>query len=66
MKGLRTVVVTGASTGIGEGCARYLAARGFHVFAGVRREADAELTARLAWLLPDRAMDWLIRKWKGM
>jgi hypothetical protein len=27
---------------------------------------DAKLTARLAWLLPDRAMDWLIRKWKGM
>jgi short-subunit dehydrogenase len=27
---------------------------------------DAKLTARLAWLLPDRAMDWLIRTWKGM
>jgi NAD(P)-dependent dehydrogenase (short-subunit alcohol dehydrogenase family) len=36
------VVVTGASTGIGEACATRLAAQGFVVFAGVRMEADAE------------------------
>jgi NAD(P)-dependent dehydrogenase (short-subunit alcohol dehydrogenase family) len=36
------VVVTGASTGIGLACARLLAGRGFQVFAGVRKEADAE------------------------
>jgi NADP-dependent 3-hydroxy acid dehydrogenase YdfG len=31
------VVVTGASTGIGEACALRLDAMGFRVFAGVRR-----------------------------
>jgi NAD(P)-dependent dehydrogenase (short-subunit alcohol dehydrogenase family) len=35
------ILVTGASTGIGEGCARWLDGRGHRVFAGVRREADA-------------------------
>jgi len=34
-------VVTGASSGIGQATARALAARGFLVLAGVRREADA-------------------------
>ncbi len=34
------VVVTGASTGIGEACALRLDGMGFSVFAGVRREAD--------------------------
>ena len=36
------IVVTGASTGIGAATARELARRGFHVLAGVRREADAD------------------------
>jgi NAD(P)-dependent dehydrogenase (short-subunit alcohol dehydrogenase family) len=35
------VVVTGASSGIGEAIARHLASLGFHVFAGVRKEEDA-------------------------
>lgn len=34
------VLVTGASTGIGRGCALELARIGFEVYAGVRREAD--------------------------
>ena len=37
-----TVVVTGASTGIGAATSRHLAGRGFHVLAGVRRDEDAE------------------------
>src|SRR3954447_12840274 len=36
------VVVTGASTGIGEATASRLVRSGFEVFAGVRKEADAE------------------------
>lgn len=36
------VLVTGASSGIGETIARELAGRGFEVFAGVRRNEDAE------------------------
>jgi len=42
---MRSVVVTGASTGIGWGCAKVLIAKGFRVFGSVRKEADA---ARLA------------------
>src|SRR5215213_4582608 len=37
----KTVLVTGTSTGIGRVTAEQLLARGFHVLAGVRREADA-------------------------
>ncbi len=36
------VVVTGTSTGIGAATALHLAEKGFHVFAGVRREVDGE------------------------
>jgi NAD(P)-dependent dehydrogenase (short-subunit alcohol dehydrogenase family) len=36
------VVVTGASSGIGEATARELARRKFHVLAGVRRDQDAD------------------------
>src|SRR4051794_19203021 len=38
---MRSVVVTGASTGIGYGAAKVLTERGFRVFGSVRSEADA-------------------------
>lgn len=38
----RAVVITGASTGIGEACALRLDRQGWQVFAGVRKEADGE------------------------
>ncbi|MFJ1709554.1 SDR family oxidoreductase [Kitasatospora sp. NPDC088346] len=38
----RAVVITGASSGLGEACALHLSRVGFHVFAGVRRPEDGE------------------------
>lgn len=39
---MKSVLITGASTGIGEACARRLDGAGYRVFAGVRRSEDAE------------------------
>ena len=45
---LRSAIVTGASTGIGQACATRLVGEGWRVFAGVRKPEDAErLTAEL-------------------
>lgn len=52
------VVITGASTGIGKAAALMLDKRGFHVFAGVRKQADgdklrAEASERLVPVMLD-------------
>jgi len=39
---MKSVVITGASTGIGFACSKLLLARGFRVFGSVRKPADAE------------------------
>lgn len=46
--GTRSVVITGASTGIGEACALHLDQLGWRVFAGVRKDADGEALQRKA------------------
>ncbi len=38
---MKSIVVTGVSTGIGRATAEFFAARGFHVFGSVRKAADA-------------------------
>ncbi|MGE5445203.1 MAG: SDR family NAD(P)-dependent oxidoreductase [Ignavibacteriales bacterium] len=52
-----TVLITGASTGIGFACALTLDNHGFKVFAGVRKEQDAE---RLKTEASDRLIPLLI------
>lgn len=39
---MRSVVITGASTGIGWAAARFLLGRGFRVFGSIRKQADAD------------------------
>lgn len=39
---MKTVIITGASTGIGRSAAEYLAAKGWQVFAGIRKPEDGE------------------------
>jgi NAD(P)-dependent dehydrogenase (short-subunit alcohol dehydrogenase family) len=52
------IVITGASTGIGEACALELDRRGFRVFAGVRTESAAEkLRAKASRRLTPVLMD---------
>jgi NAD(P)-dependent dehydrogenase (short-subunit alcohol dehydrogenase family) len=41
-----SIVITGASSGIGAACARHLDEQGFTVWAGVRRKEDGEALAR--------------------
>lgn len=42
MKGMKSVLITGCSTGIGRASALDLSARGWRVFASVRKQADAD------------------------
>ena len=39
---MKSIVVTGVSTGIGWGATKVLTQAGFHVFGSVRKEADAQ------------------------
>jgi len=48
MADMGAVVITGASTGIGEACALHLDQMGYRVFAGIRKAADGESLRRRA------------------
>lgn len=45
---MKSVVITGASTGIGRACALMLDRKGFRVFAGVRKDADGDALRSVA------------------
>jgi NAD(P)-dependent dehydrogenase (short-subunit alcohol dehydrogenase family) len=42
MNSKKSVLITGASSGIGKACAFYLDEMGYKIFAGVRKQADAD------------------------
>ena len=44
----KSVLITGASTGIGAACALHLDEKGVRVFAGVRKESDGTSLKRSA------------------
>ena len=63
---MRSVVITGASTGIGWAAAKLLLDRGFRVFGSVRKQADAdrlknEFGANFTPLMFDVTDEW--RSW---
>ena len=58
MAAAKSVVITGASTGIGAACALHLDRLGWKVFADVRRQADVEtLRAKASSRLTPIALD---------
>lgn len=52
---MKVIILTGASSGIGKAAALRLAELGYHVFAGVRREKDAD-----AWKAVPRSIPLII------
>ncbi len=48
----KSILVTGAGSGIGLATARYLATRGFHIYAGARNPADLKELANNANITP--------------
>jgi NAD(P)-dependent dehydrogenase (short-subunit alcohol dehydrogenase family) len=48
----KSVLITGASTGIGKACALHLDKLGFKMFAGVRQDKDADALSKEASDIP--------------
>lgn len=57
MSDKKWVLITGASSGVGEACSKLLADKGFHVLAGVRSQDDGD---RIQQVDPDRIFPLII------
>ena len=51
------ILITGASTGIGEACAVHMAKLGYRVYAGVRRSNDARKLSQVSDLISPISLD---------
>ena len=54
---MKTVILSGASTGIGQATAVCLASKGWQVFAGVRKQSDADKLSTLSPLMRPLILD---------
>jgi len=48
----KNILITGSSTGIGRATAELLSLKGFHVYAGVRKEEDLQILAKIENITP--------------
>ena len=57
---MKHFVITGASTGIGRTCAEHLDSLGHTVYAGVRKDSDAEALQAAGERIVPLRIEWII------